>query len=137
MENCKELYTEGTPEYDACVEKNKSEENKPIEVEQPVQTAEQFEKDKAEKDRLAMLEIINRNRANAGLDPQDNSSNVYNPEDDDNQLTETTITKDATDVSKEELKKRADQEAERKAIASGEKKLTFREAYTVSAKLVK
>ena len=27
MENCKELYTEGTPEYDACVEKNKSEEN--------------------------------------------------------------------------------------------------------------
>ena len=27
MENCKELYKEGTPEYDACVEKNKSEEN--------------------------------------------------------------------------------------------------------------
>ena len=133
MENCKELYTEGTPEYDACVEKNKSEENKPIEVEQPVQTAEQFEKDKAEKDRLAMLEIINRNRANAGLDPQDNSSNVYNPEDDDNQLTETTITKDATDVSKEELKKRADQEAERKAIASGEKKLTFKESVQNSA----
>ena len=27
MENCKELYKEGTPEYDACVEKNKSEKN--------------------------------------------------------------------------------------------------------------
>ena len=27
MENCKELYEEGTPEYVACVEKNKSEEN--------------------------------------------------------------------------------------------------------------
>lgn len=42
MENCKELYTEGTPEYDACVEKTKSEENKLVETNQ--QTAEQFEK---------------------------------------------------------------------------------------------
>ena len=105
MENCKELYTEGTPEYDACVEKNKSEENKLVETDQ--QTGEQFEKEKAEKDRLAMLEIINRNRANAGLEPQDNSNTVYNPEDDVNQLVETTITKDATDVSAEELKKKS------------------------------
>ena len=131
MENCKELYTEGTPEYDACVEKNKSEENKLVETDQ--QTAEQFKKEKAEKDRLAMLEIINRNRANAGLEPQDNSNTVYNPEDDVNQLVETTITKDATDVSAEELKKRADQEAERKAIAKGEKKLTFKESVKNSA----
>ena len=131
MENCKELYTEGTPEYDACVEKNKSEENKLVETDQ--QTGEQFEKEKAEKDRLAMLEIINRNRANAGLEPQDNSNTVYNPEDDVNQLVETTITKDATDVSAEELKKRADQEAERQAIAKGEKKLTFEESVKNSA----
>ena len=77
MENCKELYEEGTPEYVACVEKNKSEENKTTVAE--TQTAEQFEIDKAEKDRLAMLEIINRNRAEAGLDPQNNSNTVYNP----------------------------------------------------------
>ena len=72
----------------------------------------------------AMLEIINKNRASAGLEPQDNSNTVYNPEDDENQLTEKTITKDATDVSKKELQKRAEQEAKTQAIAKVEKKLT-------------
>ena len=54
--------------------------------------------------------------------PQNNSNTVYNPENDVNQLTETTITKDATDVSKEELKKRADEEAEKKAIEDAKPK---------------
>ena len=109
MTNCEDIEDKSSQEYKDCLEKNK-----PIETEKIDQTAEQFEKDKIEKDRLAMLEIINRNRASAGLEPQDNSNTVYNPEDDENQLTETTITKDATDVSKKELKKRADQEAEDK-----------------------
>ena len=128
MTNCEDIEDKSSQEYKDCLEKNK-----PIETEKIDQTAEQFEKDKIEKDKLAMLEIINRNRASAGLEPQDNSNTVYNPEDDENQLTETTITKDATDVSKKELKKRADQEAERQAIASGEKKLTFEESVKNSA----
>ena len=55
MTNCEDIEDKSSQEYKDCLEKNK-----PIETEKIDQTAEQFEKDKIEKDRLAMLEIINK-----------------------------------------------------------------------------
>jgi len=96
-------------------------------------TAVEFEKEKEESNTLALQQIINRNRASAGLEPQNNIDTPYDPEKDKNQLTTTTITKDITAISKKEFDKRANAEAERQAIANGSKKLTFKESIKNSA----
>ena len=96
-------------------------------------TAEEYDKEKSQADSLALQQIINKNRSTAGLEPQDNTDTAYDPNKDVNQLTETTISKDVTDVSKKELEKRAEADAERKAIADGSKKLTFEESIKNSA----
>jgi len=96
-------------------------------------TAEEFDKEKSQADSLAMQQIIDKNRSAAGLEAQDNTDTAYDPNKDVNQLSETTISKDATDVSKKELEKRAKADAERKAIADGTKKLTFEESVKNSA----
>ena len=143
MANCKDLHEIGTQAYKDCLKENKSEEEEEVvEVDEEVivekssSTAADYEKDLTVGNTNAMSELqkyINRNRTAAGLEPQDNTDIEYDPNKDQNQLTETTISKDETDVSKFELERRAEREAEKKAIAEGTKKLTFKESVKNSA----